>query len=117
VEAGNKIPAVRRVYEELGQRIRARRVERGLSQSKLAEYVELTRTSISNIENGRQHLPLHTLYRFADVLGCRPHDLLPDVQLVRPQPVEEALASVAGREDVKRFLEKVRQKKRVADGN
>jgi transcriptional regulator with XRE-family HTH domain len=98
---------VRRVYEELGLRIRARREQRGLSQAKLAEHVELTRTSISNIENGRQHLPLHGLYRFADVLGCRPHDLLPDIESVRAQPIEAALASAAGREDVKRFLEKV----------
>lgn len=103
---------MKRIYEQLGQRIRTRREERGLSQAKLGDHVELTRTSISNIENGRQHLPLHALYRFADVLGCRPHDLLPDIEFVRAQPVEEALASVAGREDVKRFLEKVQGLKR-----
>lgn len=108
----DKILAVRWVYEELGQRIRARREERGLSQAKFAGRVDLTRTSISNIENGRQHLPLHSLYRFADILECRPHDLLPELDLKRVQPMEEALASVTGREDVKRFLEKVRILKR-----
>ncbi len=107
-----RCPSVKRVYDELGQRIRVRREARGLSQAKFAEHVELTRTSISNIENGRQHLPLHALYRFAEVLGCLPHDLLPDVESVRPQPIERDLVSVADREDVKRFLKKVIDSKR-----
>jgi transcriptional regulator with XRE-family HTH domain len=104
--------SVKRLYEELGLRIRARREQGGLSQARLAEHVDLTRTSVSNIENGRQHLTLHSLYRFAEVLGCKPHDLLPEAESVRSQPIEEALASATGREDVRRFLEKVKELKR-----
>lgn len=101
------------VYEQLGQRIRARREEQGISQTKLSASVKLTRTSISNIENGRQHLPLHTLYRFARALGCRPHDLLPEMQPEGVEnSVEEQLVSAVGREDAKRFLLRMRSSSR-----
>jgi len=37
----------------------------------------LSRTSITNIERGRQPIQLHTLYKIADVLGVEPTALLP----------------------------------------
>jgi hypothetical protein len=37
----------------------------------------LTRTSIVNIEKGRQHLAVHQLVRMSDLLGCAPGELIP----------------------------------------
>ena len=66
------------LYQAVGQRIRRIREERRLTQAELAELVSLSRTSITNIEQGRQKLLLHTLYDIAAALTVKPADLLPE---------------------------------------
>jgi len=68
---------VESLYHEVGQNIKARREQRGLTQEALASQVSLTRTSITNIEKGRQKLLLHTLIGIATALGTHPAFLLP----------------------------------------
>ena len=65
------------LYWEVGAAIRRARVDKGLSQQELADLAELQRTSIVNIEGGRQRLPLTTLYDIADALGVQAVALLP----------------------------------------
>jgi transcriptional regulator with XRE-family HTH domain len=65
------------LYAETGRRIRDLRREKGLSQARLAAAVDLSRTSITNIERGRQKLLLHTLQDIANALGVESQDLLP----------------------------------------
>jgi transcriptional regulator with XRE-family HTH domain len=48
-----------------------------MSQAALAKAVGLSRTSITNIEQGRQPVNIHTLYAMADILGIEVGDLLP----------------------------------------
>lgn len=99
-----------RVYAELGKRISAKRKERDLSQIELAQHVALTRTSISNIENGRQHLPIHQLYRFAEVLECSVHELLPEsAALFEAESPELQLASKTERSDLRKFLSTIQR--------
>jgi transcriptional regulator with XRE-family HTH domain len=66
------------VYVEVGQRLRDARRQQRLSQTYVAEYVGLSRTSITNIERGRQHFPLHVIYQLAEAVGVEPKSLLPD---------------------------------------
>ena len=54
--------------KQIGQRIRAVRGLRGLSQRQLAEKVSLVRSSIANIEVGRQSVATTTLLRLAEAL-------------------------------------------------
>jgi transcriptional regulator with XRE-family HTH domain len=65
------------LYEEIGSGIKAARVKAGLSQEVLGDKVGLTRASISNLEAGRQKVPVHTLYEIASTLAVEIHDLLP----------------------------------------
>jgi DNA-binding XRE family transcriptional regulator len=65
------------LYWEVGVAVRKARVGKGLNQEELAKLVGLTRTSIVNIEGGRQRLPLTTLYDIADALGVQAIALLP----------------------------------------
>jgi transcriptional regulator with XRE-family HTH domain len=65
------------LYQAVGQRIRRVREERRFTQAELAELVSLSRTSITNIEQGRQKLLLHTLYDIAAALTVKPSELLP----------------------------------------
>jgi transcriptional regulator with XRE-family HTH domain len=51
----------------------------------------MTRTSITNIESGRQKVQLHTLYAIADALDVSPEALLPAAEIVAPEAVEERL--------------------------
>lgn len=65
------------LYKLLGERIRHLREEYGISQAELARASELTRTSITNVEKGRQKLPIHALYRVCEALGVELSTLLP----------------------------------------
>lgn len=49
----------------------------GISQDDLAQAIGLTRTSVTNIERGRQPVQLPTLYLIAEKLGVELVDLLP----------------------------------------
>ena len=64
-------------YREFGDRLRAARNARGASQGDIAAGVGLSRTSVANIERGRQRLSLHLLLEFARALEVDPCDLLP----------------------------------------
>lgn len=67
-------------YEEVGRRIREARLRRRpkMTQQGLADEVSLTRTSITNVEKGRQKLLLHTLADIAKALHVPVASLLPE---------------------------------------
>lgn len=65
------------IYTETGRLIRDSRKATGVSQGRLAASVGLSRTSITNIERGRQKILLHTLVDIAKALGVDLHSLLP----------------------------------------
>src|SRR5205809_263541 len=56
-------------YRELGQRVQRARIASALTQESLASLVGLTRTSIVNIEKGRQKVLAHTLVRLSRSLN------------------------------------------------
>ena len=64
-------------YCRFGQRLSRARKAAGLSQADLATSINLTRTSVSNIEKGRQRVLLHTFGQILDVLNLQPVELLP----------------------------------------
>ncbi len=75
-----------------GQLLAKKRSEGKLSQESLAKAVGLTRTSITNIERGRQPVNLHTLYLIADILRLDVADLLPSLpkkSITSPIPREQ----------------------------
>jgi len=60
-----------------GQRLRALRLKRGLSQLGLARNVGLdVYTIISQLENGRGSIPSHEYPIWADALGVEPRELM-----------------------------------------
>jgi len=64
-------------YQNFGLRLRAARKEAGYTQEDLAKALELTRTSVANMEKGRQKILLHTFHRLLLVLNLQPDQLLP----------------------------------------
>ena len=65
------------ICKRFGKLLAGRRTDAGMSQEAFAKAVGLSRTSITNIERGRQPITLHTLYSMADILGVEAGDLLP----------------------------------------
>jgi len=65
------------LYKFIGLRVKTEREDLEMSQATLAGHLGLTRTSVSNIENGQQKVQLHTLFQIAKVFGIPVLDLLP----------------------------------------
>lgn len=65
------------LYKEIGQRVKKARRRKGLSQDDLADHIGLSRSSISNIENGNHSVLVHVLYDMAKALEISTVDLLP----------------------------------------
>lgn len=73
--------AVNAFYAAVGSRIQAHRKASGLNQTELAIAVGLERTSLSNIEAGRQRSSLHMFAMIAQVLNVGVADLMPSAVL------------------------------------
>lgn len=65
-------------YARLGRRIANLRKAAAMTQQELGDAVGLSRTSITNIEKGRQSLQVFTLQRIATHLRVSMHALLPE---------------------------------------
>lgn len=65
-------------YEELGKKIKNLRLEKGLTQENLAEYVGCNTSHISNIENSYTKLSLNVLLAVANALNVSVDYLLAD---------------------------------------
>jgi len=59
-----------------GDRVRAERTRRGLSQEELAHLADLDRTYVGSVERGERNISLDNIYRLADALAIPARDLL-----------------------------------------
>jgi len=88
--------ATREFYVAVGRKISEVRQRRNMTQEALASDISLSRTSVVNIERGKQQLLLHTLVQIAQALKAKPHELLPDF-VPGGQPILKAISLVADR--------------------
>jgi transcriptional regulator with XRE-family HTH domain len=70
------------LYEIIGHRISELRKLNNDNQQQLADKIGLGRSSISNIEAGRQQISLHLLYRISQVYNSEIYSLIPKVSEV-----------------------------------
>lgn len=95
-----------RFYEKLGARIKTRREEIHLRQAELAESIGLSRTSVTNIERGRQRLFLDQFAEICHALKVPPSEMIPEpvsrdaerstirLTSIEPASVRKFLASI-----------------------
>jgi transcriptional regulator with XRE-family HTH domain len=69
---------VEEVYFRFGAALARVRREKGLTQAELATRVGVARSSVVQLERGKQRVQLHTLVDLAGALGVTSADLLPD---------------------------------------
>jgi DNA-binding XRE family transcriptional regulator len=76
------------LYRRIGESVRRRRKEVGMTQSQVAAEVGVLRTSVTNIETGRQKAPLHLLFKICAALGIETSTVIPEnAEVVRPYAV------------------------------
>lgn len=68
------------VIEVFGKVLRELRVEKNISQEKLAEYCELDRTYISLLERGQRQPTITTIFKLAKALNLSPSALIEKVE-------------------------------------
>ena len=94
VEISNARSAERKqFYQDFGLNIKKRRLKEGFSQQGVADSVGLSRTTLTNIESGRQNVLLHTFVDIVQALNADPKDLLPQKSTV-PQDVQKKIDSI-----------------------
>lgn len=76
-------------YTKLGDSIRRRREELRLTQAELGESLGLSRTSVTNIERGRQRLLIDQFQGLCKALGVSMETLLADVDAETRPPVRQ----------------------------
>lgn len=92
--------AINALYADIGGRVRRARKRKGLSQDDLGQAVHLRRTSIANLEAGRQHPPVHVILLIAQVTESPVAELLPTIEdLARLVTVQRPTVDLAGQSD------------------
>jgi transcriptional regulator with XRE-family HTH domain len=66
-------------YNEFGLRVRNARGRAGMTQADLASRLHLTRSSVANLESGRQRIQIHLLVLLAEALDVSMEEVLPEV--------------------------------------
>lgn len=91
-------------YTEVGKRVTVHRTACGLTQAELAPKASLARSSIANLEAGRQAVPIHKLDEVARALGVPLTSLLPGAVLDEGRPLELKQAAEKARDALNGFL-------------
>lgn len=65
------------VDEYVGMKIRELRESKGYTQEQLINVLTIGRTSLSNIEVGKQKLTLRNIEEICEALQCKSSDILP----------------------------------------
>jgi transcriptional regulator with XRE-family HTH domain len=85
------------LYADIGKKIRQFRELQSprMSQEDLARVLNLTRTSVTNIEAGQQRISLDSLYLLCERFGFEISEVLPTVASVSSDPARSVV--VAGK--------------------
>jgi transcriptional regulator with XRE-family HTH domain len=78
--------AARPLGNEVGQQLRARREERGLSLRELARRIDISPSALSQIETGKSRPSVSTLYAIASEIGLSLDELLGGIARSVPSP-------------------------------
>jgi len=71
-----KVETLNKAY---GKVIKQLRLKQGLSQQALADYAEVDRSYISDMERGRYNPTVYTVYKLAEILKVKPHEIVQEV--------------------------------------
>ena len=93
-------------HEQVGQRLRLLRQDRGLSQVELALKLELSQSNLSAIERGARGVTVNQVVRIARALGASTDEILLDRE-----------APEAGNRPGKKLMRRLRRIEELSDGD
>lgn len=67
------------LLKKFGERLRAVRTGKGISQDTLSRISDIDRSYVGRIDRGEINITLDKLYCLAKALECQPADLLPEI--------------------------------------
>ena len=73
----------------VGKRVKAMRMQKGISQSELAHRVGISQAHMSNIENGHSNITLENLFALHDILGVSMASFFVDIDNDEKQDISE----------------------------
>ena len=79
------------LYEIVGSNIRQFRQSKKMNQLTLSSKINLSRTSLVNIEHGKQHSSLILLHQIAQSLDVTLHDLIPKSFEEKSESIEKII--------------------------
>lgn len=65
-------------FKVLGRRVKALRIEKGISQSRMAKLLGLSQTNLSNMESGRTAITTQNIFKMQSILNCKIADIFVD---------------------------------------
>jgi len=65
-------------FKVLGRRVKTLRINKGITQTKMAELLGLSQTNLSNMESGRTAITTQNLFKMQGILNCRMADFFVD---------------------------------------
>lgn len=69
MKSSEKEKILQEILESIGERIRARRLKKGMTQLDLANAVGCNQDNISRIESGKNNITIEYLFKIANSLG------------------------------------------------
>ena len=82
-------------FKLLGRRVKFLRLDKGISQTKMAERIGLSQTNLSNMESGRTAITIQNLFKMREVLDCKMADFFTefdDVGEATPAGMKKAIS-------------------------
>ncbi|MBS6552652.1 MAG: helix-turn-helix transcriptional regulator [Clostridium sp.] len=64
----------------MGKKIQEIRKEKNITQKQLAEYIDISRYTLSKIENGRYDMNIITFYKITEILKVKPYILIKEIK-------------------------------------
>ena len=68
------------IKEKFGNRVRVLRIQANLSQEKFALMIDMDRTYLASVENGKRNISLENIYKIANGFHITMEELFKDIE-------------------------------------
>ena len=100
---------MKEAFKLLGKRVKFLRMDKGISQTSLAQAIGLSQTNLSNMESGRTAITMQNLFKIQKVLDCNMRDFFIDFDAEKNKEVKQESNEVEI-EDAIKFLKFLKEK-------
>ncbi len=90
----NNFEITEHVNKFMVAKFRALRKAGKIDQEEMGQMLGLTRTSVINIEKGRQYLSMDKVYMLCCLFGCQPNDFFPEPRKIEVTKKEKEMVVV-----------------------